>query len=39
MEENNKINENIMNNIYQNAETNILNNANAIYHSDSYFDN
>ena len=39
MEENNKINENIVNNIYQSAEANYINNANAIYYSDSYFDN
>lgn len=39
MEENNKINENIMKNVYQSADVNFVNNANTIYHSDSYFDN
>lgn len=39
MDENNKINENIINNIYQTVETNYINNASSIYYSDSYFDN
>ena len=37
MDENN--NENVVNNIYQNAEINNIYNQNIIYHSDSYFDN
>ncbi len=37
MDENNK--ENVMNNIYQNAEASNFYNPNVSYHSDSYFDN
>ena len=36
MDENNK--ENVMNNIYQNADASNFYNPNVSYHSDSYFD-